>query len=142
MVWAVLVLTSCDPMSSLDYKMYNKTGDTVTVVMYYDIHSSDYHGFDIVENDSVTTHYGEADSTSVAILAPEQILWVHHEWDGLYREELISYFWDYIHSIKVGDKELPFDSWGKEQAWHLRTEGGKRFQGESRYYSLILRNNM
>lgn len=136
----VMSLTSCDPMSSVEYKIYNKTTDTVTVAMYQEILSSSYGGYDIVENDSVTTHYGIEDSISVAILAPDQILVVHDEWDGLYREEQVIPYWKYIQSIKTGDSELPPNSWNNEPAWHLKTEGGKRFQGESRYYSLVLRN--
>ena len=136
----VVALVACDPVSSVDYKMYNKTGDTVTVVMYREILSSSYGGFAVVESDSVTTHYGEADSIRVAVLAPDQVLWVHDEWDGLYREEQIVPFWKYIQSIKGGEKEWPSGSWDNEQAWHLNTEGGKRFEGESRYYSIILRN--
>ena len=136
---AVTVLASCDPVSSVDYKIYNKTGDTVAVTMYREILSSAYGGFDIVENDSVTTHYGVADSIRVATLAPDQVLWVHNEWDGLYREEQIVPLWKYIQSIKSGDREFPPGTWDNEPAWHLSTEGGKRFQGESRYYSIILR---
>ena len=138
-VFAVLLLTSCDPVSSLDYKIYNKTSDTVTVDMYKEILLSSYGGYSIVESDSVTTHYGKEDSVNVAVLAPDQVLWVHNEWDGVYREERIVYFWEFIKSIKQGDNELPADSWNNEPAWHLRTEGGKRFQGESRYYILTLR---
>lgn len=136
----ILSLTSCDPLSSVDYKIYNKTSDTVTVAMYKEILSSSYGGYDIVENDSVTTHYGEADSINVAVLAPDQILWLHDEWNGLYREEQIVQFWKYIMSIKKGDEELSADKWNNESAWHLRTEGGKRFEGESRYYILTLRD--
>ena len=136
----ILSLTSCDPLSSVDYTIYNKTSDTVTVAMYKEILSSSYGGYDIVENDSVTTHYGEADSINVAVLAPDQILWLHDEWNGLYREEQIVHFWKYIMSIKKGDEELSPDKWNNEPAWHLRTEGGKRFEGESRYYILTLRD--
>ena len=136
----ILSLTSCDPLSSVDYKIYNKTSDTVMVAMYKEILSSSYGGYDIVENDSVTTHYGEADSINVAVLAPDQILWLHDEWNGLYREEQIVQFWKYIMSIKKGDEELSPDKWNNEPSWHLRTEGGKRFQGESRYYILTLRD--
>ena len=135
----VMSLVSCDPLSSVDYKLYNKTNDTVTVTMYTEILSSAYGGYDIEENDSVVNHYGEDDSVSVAILAPDQVLWVHNEWNGLYREEQIVPFWKYIRSIKAGEKEFPADSWDNEAAWHLKTEGGKKFQGESRYYSIILR---
>ena len=95
-------LVSCDPVSSVDYKLYNKTSDTVTVAMYKEILSSSYGGFAIVESDSVTTYYGEADSVNVAVLAPNQ--------------------------------------WDSEPVWHLETEGGKRFEGESRYYILTLRD--
>ena len=139
-IFTILALTSCDPVSSVEFKIYNKTSDTVTVDMYKEILSSSYGGYSIVESDSVTTHYGEEDSVSVAVLAPDQILWTHKEWHGLYREEQIANLWQYIKSIKVGDKELPSESWKKEPAWHLRTEGGKRFEGESRYYTLTLRN--
>ena len=90
--------------------------------------------------DSVVASYGEDDSISVALLAPDQVLWVHDEWDGLYREERILPLWDFIQSIKSGNNEVPAELWNNEQAWHLNTEGGKRFQGESRYYSLILRD--
>ncbi len=133
-------LVSCDPVSSVDYKLYNKTSDTVTVAMYKEILTSSYGGFAIVESDSVTTYYGEADSVNVAVLAPDQVLWVHDEWDGLYREELVVPFWKYIKTIKTSDREWPSDSWDSESVWHLETEGGKRFEGESRYYILTLRD--
>ena len=82
---AVLVtgLVSCDPISSVDYKIVNKQSDTVTVSMYEAILVSSYGGYSILEGDSVVASYGEDDSISVALLAPDQVLWVHDEWDGL-----------------------------------------------------------
>lgn len=140
-IMAVLMaMSSCDPMSSVDYQIYNKTSDTVTVTMYKEILSSAYEGFTIEMSDSVPIHYGEADSVSVAILAPGQVLSVRDEWDGLYREEQIVPLWKYIKSITVGDDELPDILWNNEPAWHLNTEGGKRYQGESRHYILALRD--
>lgn len=135
----VLMLVSCDPVSSVDYKIYNKTSDTVTVVMHQEILSSAYGGYAIEQGDSVT-HYSEADSISVAVLAPDHVLIVHDEWDGLYREEQMVPYWKYIRAIMVGDHELPASSWDNEQAWHLNTDGGKRFEGESRHYILTLRD--
>lgn len=134
----VISLVSCDPLSSVDYKLYNKTNDTVTVTMYTEILSSAYGGYDIEENDSVVTHYGEGDTISVAILAPDQVLSVHREWSGLYREEWVVPVWKYISSIEAGDLEIAPEQWNNESQWYLKTDGVKRFQGESRHYSLIL----
>ena len=135
----VMSLVSCDPMSSVEYKIYNKTADTVTVTMYKEIMTSSYKGYTIIENDSVSTDY-EADSCTVAVLAPEQILVVDNEWSGLYREELLIPFWRYIISITKGDTEIRPDLWNNEAAWHLKTEGGGRFEDESRYYDIVLRD--
>ena len=138
-VAAIMALTSCDPISSVEYKIYNKTADTVAVDMYDEILSSSYAGFDIEENDSVTTHYS-ADSCNVAILAPDQHLRIHREWHGLYREELMVHGWRYISSIKVGDVEAAATTWNNESAWHHRTKGGGNFaKEESHYYDLFLR---
>ena len=134
----VISLVSCDPLSSVDYKLYNKTNDTVTVTMYTEILSSAYGGYDIEENDSVVNHYGEDDSVSVAILAPDQVLSVHREWSGLYREEWVGPLGKYITAIETGDLEIAPEQWNNESQWYLKTDGGKRFQGESRHYSLIL----
>jgi len=134
----VMSLVSCDPLSSVDYKLYNKTNDTVTVTMYKEILSSAYGGYDIEENDSVVNHYGEDDSISVAILAPDQVLSVHREWSGLYREEWVVPLWKYITAIEAGDLEIAPEQWNNESQWHLKTDGVKRFQGESRHYSFIL----
>lgn len=134
----VMSLVSCDPLSSVDYKLYNKTNDTVTVTMYKEILSSAYGGYDIEENDSVVNHYGEDDSISVAILAPDQVLSVHREWSGLYREEWVVPLWKYITAIEAGGLEIAPEQWNNELQWHLKTDGVKRFQGESRHYSLIL----
>lgn len=142
LLWLAVVsfmLTSCDPLSSVEYKIYNKTADTVTVDMYKEILASSYKGYDIEENDSVTTHYGEEDSVSVAVLAPEMVMTVHNEWSGRYWEERVIPLWEYIKSITVGETALPASAWDNESVWHLRTEGGKRFQGESRYYDIVLR---
>lgn len=136
---AILSLTSCDPLSSVDYKVYNMTEDTVTITMYPEIMDSSYEGYSIEENDSVTTRYGAEDSVYVAVLAPQQILMFHDDWDGLYREDWVIPVWRYFKSIKVGDQELDSKSWKTESAWHLKTEGGGRFEGESRYYDLFLR---
>ncbi len=135
----VVSLTSCDPMSSVDYKVHNMTGDTVTVAMYMEILSSDYQGFTIEQQDSLVGRYGQDDSVNVAILAPNQALAVHYDWSGLYREDFIVPLWQYISSIRVGCSVRPRDSWDNEPAWHLKVTGGKRFQGESRYYDLYLR---
>lgn len=138
-VSAILSLVSCDPMSSVDYKIYNKTTDTVTVTMHKEILASSYKGFE-VENDSVTTHYGVEASVSVAILAPDMVLSVHDDWSGLYREERVIPLWKYIKSITVGENELPAAAWNNEAAWHLKTDGGGKFEGESRHYDLVLRD--
>jgi hypothetical protein len=138
-VAVIMSLTSCDPLSSVDYSIYNKTSDTVTITMYKEIMVSSYHGYDIQENDSVVTHY-EGDSLNVAVLSPDMVLSVRHEWTGLYREEQVVPFWKYIKSIKVGDEELAPGVWNTESAWKMKTKGGGRYQGESRYYDLILRD--
>ena len=135
----VLSLVSCDPMSSVDFKIYNKSTDTVTVAMYKEIMTSSYEGYTIIENDSVSTDY-EADSCNVAVLAPEQVLVVDNEWSGLYREELIVPFWKYITSIKKGENEVRPELWNNEAAWHLKTDGGGRFEDESRHYDIVFRD--
>ena len=132
----VLSLVSCDPMSSVEFKIYNKSTDTVTVAMYKEIMTSSYKGYTIIENDSVSTDY-EADSCNVAVLAPEQVLVVDNEWSGLYREELIVPFWKYITSIKKGENEVRPELWNNEAAWHLKTDGGGRFEDESRHYDIV-----
>ena len=134
-----LSLASCDPMSSLEYKIYNMTSDTVEVTFYKELMTSPYQGYDIEENDSVTTHYS-ADSCNVAILAPDQQLWIHREWHGLYREELIIHAWRYITSIKIGEVDASSLTWNNESAWHHRTVGGGNFaKEESHYYDLFIR---
>ena len=141
-LWLVTVavfmsLTSCDTFSSLEYNIYNKTSDTVTVTFYKEIMASSFQGYDIVENDSVTTHY-ENDSCNVAVLAPDQHLTIHREWDGLYREDFVVHAWEYITSIKIGDNEVASSKWDNESAWYHRTKGGGRFaKEESHYYDLI-----
>lgn len=135
----VLSLVSCDPMSSVEFKIYNKSTDTVTVAMYKEIMTSSYEGYTIIENDSVSTDY-EADSCNVAVLAPEQVLVVDNEWSGLYREELIVPFWKYITSIKKGENEVRPELWNNEAAWHLKTDGGGRFEDESRHYDIVFRD--
>ena len=137
---AVMVaLASCDPVSSVEFKIYNKTADTVTIVMYKEIMTSPYEGYTIIENDSVSTDY-EADSCNVAVLAPEQVLQVDRIWHGLYREEQVVPFWKYINSITIGDTEMRPESWNNEAAWHLKTVGGGRFEDEFRYYDIVLRD--
>lgn len=136
----VATLASCHPVSSVDYRVHNLTEDTVTVTMYKEILTSAYQGYAIEENDSVIARYGENDSICVAVLKPKQVLWVHNDWEGLYREERIVPFWKYIKSIWVGDEERTPGSWENEQAWHLKTKGTIRFKGESRYYNLYVRN--
>jgi len=136
----IVSLVSCDPLSSVEYQIYNLTDDTVIVDMHREVLASSYQGYDIQENDSVTTHYGAEDSVSVAVLAPNMIMTVHDEWNGLYREEQVIPLWRYIKSIAVGGSELPAATWDNEAAWHLKTQGGGRFEGESRRYQLLLRN--
>ena len=140
-MWAVVLgLASCDPIASVEYNVHNATQDTVTVTFYKEIISSPYHGFDIEENDSVTTHHGE-DSVTVALLAPNQHLKIHREWDGLYREELVVHAWKYISSIKIGETVIDSTLWDNEAAWHHRTTGGGNFsKEESHYYDLWLKD--
>ena len=136
----VMSLVSCEPFSSVEYNIHNITSDTVSVTFYREIMSSSYRGYDIEENDSVTTHYGN-DSSVIAILAPNQHLKVHKEWDGLYREEQIVHVWKYIKAISIGDNELALESWDNEAAWHHRTKGGGKFaKDESHYFDLWLKN--
>ncbi|MBR5170174.1 MAG: hypothetical protein IKW85_06360 [Muribaculaceae bacterium] len=138
-VACLLSLASCDPMSSVDYRIYNMMDDTVTVDMHKEIMTSAYEGYSI-EDDSVTTRYTSDDSVYIAILAPKQSLVVHDDWSGLYHEEQVVPFWKYIKSIKVADTELAASKWNNEQAWIMKKTGGGNFEGESRRYDLFLRN--
>ena len=132
----VLSLVSCDTFSSVEYNIHNITSDTVTISFHKELMASSYHGYDIQENDSVTTHYGN-DSNTVAVLAPNQHLRIYREWDGLYREERVVHAWEYIKSIKRGEAEVDPATWNNESAWHFRVEGGGNFsKEESRYYDL------
>ena len=136
----VMSLVSCEPFSSVEYNIHNITSDTVSVTFYREIMSSSYRGYDIEENDSVTTHHGE-DSVTVALLAPNQHLKIHREWDGLYREELVVHAWKYISSIKIGETVIDSTLWDNEAAWHHRTTGGGNFsKEESHYYDLWLKD--
>ncbi len=128
-----LSLASCDTMSSLEYNIHNVTSDTVTITFYKELMSSPYQGYEIRENDSVTTYY-TADSCNVAILAPNQHLTIQREWHGLYREELVVHAWRYISSIKLGDTEVNSSIWDNEAAWHHRTKGGGNFEKEEFHY--------
>ena len=135
----VVSLTSCDPMASVEYNIHNITKDTVTITFRQELMSSPYHGFDIQENDSVTTHYAD-DSLNVAALAPNQHLKIRREWHGLYREERVVHGWRYIKSIRVGDNEVESTVWA-ESAWHHRTKGGGNFEKEEfLYYDLWFRD--
>lgn len=136
---AVALLTSCDPVSSVEYTIRNLTDDTVTVDMYREILTSSYQGFDVVLNDSVAIHYGLQDSIRVATLAPNQLMRAQYVWDGIYREERVVPMWKYIKSIAVGDNELSPEAWNNEQAWHLKKTGGGMGEGETRNYDLNLR---
>lgn len=140
LLWGMmaLLLASCDPISSVEYNIYNLSGDTVRVDFYKEIMISNYQGYSIVESDSVTTRYTEADSVYVAVLAPKQRLTVLWEWHGLYREERVVPLWRYISSVKMGDTELATSQWADESLWHLNTKGGGHGEGESRYYDLYL----
>lgn len=136
---AIMTLTSCDPLSSVDYKIHNATEDTVTVTMYEEIFASSYQGYTI-EGDTANIRYSTDDSIRVAVLGPQQTLSFHDDWKGLYWEERITPAWRFIKSIKIGDNEIDRQQWSDEAAWHLRTEGGGRFEGESRYYDLWLKD--
>ena len=137
----IMLLASCDTMSSLEYNIHNNASDTVTVTFYKEIMISAYAGFDVHESDGVTTHYDGSDSIYTAILAPNQQLTIHREWHGLYREELLVHAWRYISSIKIGDAEVDPSVWDNEAAWHHRTKGGGNFsKEESHYYDLWLKN--
>jgi len=135
----VLTLTSCDPLSSVEYKIHNMSTDTVTISFYKEIMTSAYHGYTVQENDSTITHY-ESDSNRVAVLAPGQVLEAHNQWSGLYREEQVIQLWKYIKEITIGDTPLEAQSWNDESRWRLRKTGGGFAQGESRYYNLVIRD--
>jgi len=132
-------LASCDPLSSVEYTIRNMTTDTVTITFYKEIMISSFKGYTVQENDSVAV-YHEADSDLVATIPPNQLLWAEYEWSGLYREEWIVPMWDYVKSIAIGGTELSPELWKDESKWKLKTEGGGFGEGESRYYTLWLKN--
>ena len=76
----------------------------------------------------------------MATIPPNQLLWAEYEWSGLYREEWIVPMWDYVKSITIGGTELSPELWKDESKWKLKTEGGGFGEGESRYYTLWLKN--
>ena len=136
----VLSFSSCDPLSSVEYNIHNISRDTVSITFHKEIMTSSYRGYDIEENDSVTTHY-ESDSCIVAVLAPNQHLSIHREWNGLYRVEHVVPAWKYIRSIRVGETEVEPVKWNNEEAWNHRTKGGGNFaKDESHYYDLWFRD--
>lgn len=136
---ALSMLASCDPLSSVEYRVRNMTEDTVLVDMYRQIMTSSYHGYVVEEGDSVVLTVLPEDSIYLATVLPGQCFVARHQWSGLYREELIVPAWRYFKSITVGDTRLDSLWWSNEQSWHLKTEGGRRAEGESRYYDLFLR---
>ena len=96
-IWLIIIaflstLAACDTMSSVEYNIHNMTSDTVSVTFYKELMSSPYQGYEIEENDSVTTRY-DNDSVTVARVAPNQHLKIHREWHGLYREEFVVHAW-------------------------------------------------
>ena len=133
----LLMLASCDPISSVEYNVHNMTGDTVRVVFHKEILTSPYQGYAVVESDSVTTH---SDSDRVALLPPDRYLTVQREWHGLYREEQVVPAWRYIAAIVQGNDTIDPARWNNEALWHFRTKGGGFGEGESRYYDLWIRN--
>ena len=139
LILALVLFTACDTMSSVEYNIHNMTSDTVSVTFYKELMSSPYKGYEIVENDSVTTRY-DNDSVTVARLAPNQHLKIHREWHGLYREDFVVHAWKYISSIRVGENEADSTTWDNEAAWHHRKKGGGNFsKEESHYYDLWFR---
>ena len=133
---ACAALASCDTFSSVDYNIHNISSDTVTVAFYKEIMTSPYHGYTIEQYDSVSIHF-DADSDTIAILAPNQHMNIHREWHGLFREERVVHAWRYISSLRLGQDEASPDFWNNEAAWRFRSKGGGRFEkGESRYYDL------
>ncbi len=134
------ILASCDPMSSVEYRVRNMTADTVTVDMYKEIMTSAYRGYFIEQGDSVVQRVNPEDSIYLATVSPGQCLVVNDDWSGLYREEWIVPLWKYVKSIAVGDTKLDSLWWSNEQSWHLKKQGGGFGEGESRYYDLILRD--
>lgn len=132
----MMPLASCETNSSVEYTIYNMTNDTVTVQFLKALMTSPYQGYDIEENDSVTTHYSD-DSCNIALLAPSRRLMIKREWQGLYREERIVHAWRYISSIKIGEVVTDSTTWNNESAWHHRSKGGGNFaKEESHYYDL------
>ena len=138
-VAVALMLAACDPISSVEYNIHNMTSDTVSITFHKELMTSAYQGFEIEENDSVTTRY-DSDSITSALLAPNQHLKIHKEWHGLYREDQMVHAWMYIKSIMQGQNEVDSKKWDNEAAWHHRTKGGGNFaKDESHYYDLWFR---
>ena len=136
-----MAMSSCDPLSSVEYKIYNLTEDTVAVSFYKEIMTSPYQGYSVEENDSVTTDYNTSqgnDTILVATLAPKRTLTLSYEWWGLYREERIVPAWKYIKAMVMGDKEADPSAWNDESRWTMKSKGGGFGEGESRYYQLLL----
>jgi len=139
MMAVVISLTACETSSSVEYNIHNVTTDTVIVTFFKSMMSSPYQGYDIIENDSVTTHY-QADSCNIARVGPNQHLTIHKQWSGLYREDELIHAWRYIQSIHKGDVEVPAQQWDNQSAWHHRSQGGGNFEkNESHYYDLWFR---
>ena len=137
LILSIMLLGSCDPLSSYCFKIYNMTNDTVSIMM------SPCYGYLIEKNGNRTGGYGDDNRDSIAILLPYENLNVTDDWIGesvsSLEEDGIIPLWVYIQYIKVGDRELPPEIWKQKDAWKCSKDGGGFGSGETMYYELWIR---
>lgn len=124
----LFVIASCDPISSVEYRIYNFNSEIVTIELKKRIE------YDIYHEDSVKKHYASDDN--IVELEHYDFLELYYEWMNN-RAKSHTPLWEDISSIHIGDSIIPHTYWNNVENWEVRSRS--EIHGESIKYYLYLK---
>ena len=126
----ILALLSCDPSSSVSYKIVNDSGSMAKIMLHSDVN------YRICRADSAGSWALSLESDTVCLkvgaVLEHKLEWVH--------SSLQSHvpLWERIEAICIGDSVIPAAQWRDRGNWQVDEKGGGQFDLEHVTYTLYL----
>ena len=144
-LFIMLLLCSCDFVSSYDFRIHNQTEDSISIEMTikcppYSYFEKNGQRFNCYEN-----YYRPEIDTLVILLSGDVFIakskLINQSLSG-FEKDGVTPFWYYIKSITIGEKSLDPKVWNHESAWQKKHDGHGIFFGETWKYDLWIDESM
>ena len=127
---ALIVLVSCDPMSSVEYRIINLSHKNTVIEFkegfYYNVHHED------------STNFYYSTDNRTAVLKHNEFISIYYEWINPTVESHTP-LWMELQDIQMEDSIVPREYWNNPKSWQKSGDKGI-MGGEEIKYNLFLQD--